>query len=335
MKYQRFCLLPSFFALALLPSARAVEKEVELRRIDVDPSTHVVMPPGDEAGEKERVTFLGVETAPVGRTLGTQLGLPRDTGLVAMHVVEKSPATDVLREDDVMTKFDDQILVNMEQLGVLVRSHKEGDEVKLTVVRGGKETTLKVKLGAREVPRRGNAFFFRDHAAPGKLDLHGFIAPDEMPDLEKLHELPGLAPDEAQDVLRMIGRERGHVLAGPAVHVIRHGGKGATILDLPKSNITYSDDDGAIEIKADDNQRSLTVKDAKGAVLFSGPVTTDEQRKNLPLAILQRLEKLDSDTFEYEVGRDFKSDVVPLPAAGKTKISAPLAAEPAPLPRPL
>ena len=312
--------LPPFLALmALAPQAWA-QKEVISRRLDVDTPHRVVLNKEEPAGEKEKVAYLGVETAPVGRTLGAQLGLGRDLGLVVTQVMPKSPAADMLREDDVLTKLDDQLLVNMQQLGALVRTRKEGDEVKLTLVRGGKETTVKVKLGTREVAKPSHAFIFQN-GNPGGMNWSGSMMPEGMAGLERLHELPGMEPEHARDVLRMIGRERGNVMSGPGKHLIVRAGKGSTMVDLPKSNISYSDDEGSIEIKADDGQRSLTVKDTKGDIVFQGPITTAAERKKLSPDIMKRLEKLENDTISFEVNEDFKSETVPLPSEPtKTKI---------------
>jgi hypothetical protein len=49
-------------------------------------------------------------------------------------------------------KFDDQILVNPEQLQALVHSRKKGDQVKISILRGGKEKTVEVKLEEQQVP---------------------------------------------------------------------------------------------------------------------------------------------------------------------------------------
>lgn len=318
MTSHRKYLLPSLALAVLAPHAWA-EKEVVIRRLDVDSPRVVIRHDRDEAKvESEKVTYLGVETAPVNRTLRTQLGLPRDTGLVVTNVLEKSPAADLLREDDVLTRLDDQVLINTQQLGVLVRARKDGDEVRLTLMRGGKELTLKARLAVREVPKMAEAFFYRN-GGPGTGDWQGF-----PPGLERLHELPGMGVEEARDVLRMIGRERehGNLLHGPGVHIFSRKGNGSTILDLPKSNISYSDDEGSIDIKSDEGKRSLTVKNAKGEVAFSGPINTEEERGKLPAEVKKRLEVLDKDTFEFEAGKDFKPETVPLPPEpAKTKIS--------------
>lgn len=309
-----FCkyLLPAFALAGLVPSAWA-DKDVVIRRIDVD-SPRIVTHRGDDKMEKENVTFLGVETAPVSRTLATQLGLPRDTGLVITRISENSPAAAVLKEDDVLTKLDDQMLVNQQQLGVLVRARKEGDNVRLTVVRGGKEITVQARLGTHEVPKMAGAFFFKN--GPGGMSWNMESFPGG---LERLRELPGMGDDTAKDILRMIGRDHRNLLSDSGVRIVRRGGKGSTILDLPNSNISYSDADGAIEIKAAEGKRDLTVKDAKGNVTFQGPINTAEERKKLPPAVLKQLEKLDHDSINFEAGDDFEQEVLPLPPA-KTKI---------------
>ncbi|MDI1250517.1 MAG: PDZ domain-containing protein [Lacunisphaera sp.] len=308
MTSSRHYLLPALALAALVPSAWAEQKEITIRRLDTDGPRHVTVTHQDGATmEKEKVPFLGVETAPVSRTLSTQLGLGRETGLVITKVSDKSPAAEVLKVDDVLTKLDDQILVNQHQLGVLVRAQKEGDEVKLTVIRGGKETTVKAKLATHEVPKMAAAFF----NGPG-----GFSWSSSMPStgLARLKEMPGMDGEHARDVIRMIGRDHRNMLAKPGVRVFGFKGKGSTILDLPNSNISYSGDDGSIDLKSVDGQRTLTVKDATGKVTFEGPINTEEERKKLPPEVMKQLEKLDNDTISFETGEQFEHETLPLPA---------------------
>ena len=57
------------------------EKEIVIRRF-VGEAPEDSMQPGAAAGvKKEKITYLGVKTAPVDRALGTQLGLARGMGL--------------------------------------------------------------------------------------------------------------------------------------------------------------------------------------------------------------------------------------------------------------
>src|SRR5690606_552210 len=95
-----------------------------------------------------------VQTEPVGAALQSQLGLPAGTGLAVSMLVPDSAAAMVLQPHDILLKFDDQMLVNMDQLSVLVRNRKPGDKVKLTYLRAGKEATATVTLGEHEMPKR-------------------------------------------------------------------------------------------------------------------------------------------------------------------------------------
>jgi serine protease Do len=315
MKSPRSYLLPAFALVALAPSAWAAEKEVIIRRLDTEGPRHdVVIHHAEAMLEKEKVTFLGVETAPVSRALSTQLGLMRDTGLVITRISENSPAAGVLKEDDVLTRIDDQILVNQHQLSVLVRAKQEGDEVKLTVIRGGKETSVKAKLATHEVPKMAGGF-------PGGPGGFGWTAAAPASGVARLQQLPGMDGEHAREVLRMMGRDHHNFLASPGVRVFKFKGHGSTILDLPNSNISYADDEGSIDIKAEDGRRTLTVKDAKGQVTFEGPINTEEERKKLPPEVMKQLEKLDKDTISFEAGEKFEHEVLPLPTEpAKTKI---------------
>ena len=241
--------------------------------------------------EKEKVTFLGVGTSPVSGTLSAQLGLPKGSGLVVNHIVPDSAAVSTLQEHDILLRLDDQILIETHQLEVLIRNHKEGDEITLTYLRGGKQATAKVKLGQKEVPKislveqrglfpggAGGVFF--GQGQPGSW-----------------FEVPAPAPGEARaeydGVLKLIRPEAGE---NPVRIQIEHrGGPGlrATSVNVANSNLSFSDDQGSLELTLKDGEKSLVAKDAKGQQIFSGPVTTPEQRQAVPEAVRQRLENLE------------------------------------------
>jgi len=282
-------------ALLLVTSALAdgePKKEIIIRRHAEggDPHFNVAINKDRGPVEMEKVAYLGVETMPVDPTMATQLALAHDTGLVVRRVADGSPAANLLQKHDILTKLDDQILIDMRQLSVLVRNHKAGDEVKLTLVRGGKETTVKAKLGEREVPKMamgdGQPFmqFFGEGGPGGNMMFqHG------------LPGFPAMEGREAGDVMRRIGGDRMNWFATPRVHVFkRHGVKGSTILDLPSGNFVFSDDDGSVEVNASEGKRELTVKNKKGEVTFQGPINSPEEHKKLPPEVMKRLEVIGS-----------------------------------------
>jgi hypothetical protein len=129
-------------------------------------------------------------------------------GLVVDELVPDSPAAKAgLKEYDVLQKLDDQLLVNPEQLATLVRMHKSGEEITLTVIREGKPTEVKVTLAERSVPgmmpfmhpRRGPHRMMGepgDHQRP-----HGDLPPGHPPlrqEHSRAFELNGLPKIELQ-----------------------------------------------------------------------------------------------------------------------------------------
>jgi hypothetical protein len=114
-------------------------------------------PRGDRERDREAdhaverpVAFLGVLTSPVSREMRAQFGLAEGFGLQVVEVMPDSPAHAAgLKEHDVLVLFEDQKLVNMEQLQTLVRSRKKEDTVNLTVITGGQQKQVSVKIGER------------------------------------------------------------------------------------------------------------------------------------------------------------------------------------------
>ena len=108
--------------------------------------------PGQPTPQQDQkpVAYIGVLTREVSSELRAQFSLPEGFGLVVGEVMPDSPAKAAcLKEHDILVKFEDQQLVNMEQFMSLVRAKKKGDVVKLVVITGGKEATVPVTLGER------------------------------------------------------------------------------------------------------------------------------------------------------------------------------------------
>ena len=74
-----------------------------------------------DKGPKVPVTFLGVETSSVPRVVSEQLGLPKGFGLVVDYVVPDGPAAAAgVQQNDIIKMFNDQILMDPDQLAKLV-----------------------------------------------------------------------------------------------------------------------------------------------------------------------------------------------------------------------
>ncbi|MCB1277879.1 PDZ domain-containing protein [Prosthecobacter sp.] len=113
-------------------------------------STRRVGPSPQE--DQKPVAYIGVLTREVAPELRSQFSLPEGFGLMVDEVMPDSPAKAAgLKQHDILVKFEDQNLVNMEQLMTLVRAKKKGDVVNLDVITGGKKTQVPVTLGERMV----------------------------------------------------------------------------------------------------------------------------------------------------------------------------------------
>ena len=310
-------LIPALALAAALPGLRADDdksatktEKKELRVISgPDHRTIIKRVVGTE---QEPVTFLGVETSPVSPTLTAQLGLQDGAGLVVGHVVPDSPAAAVLKQHDILVKLDDQLLIEQRQLSVLVRNHKEGDEVTLTYLRAGKQATAKVKLAKHDLPKMTlDLNQHNDVFAPfgGMFSNGNFNARAIAPGASAVVGV-------GDDADRILGMINGGVALPGMQHMNIVGPNGATgernisvTVNTGNSHVALDDDQGSLELTIADGKKQLVAKDKKGEEIFSGPINTPDERKALPDAVRGRLEKLeDSTQFSFKTGTDFKTE---------------------------
>ncbi len=248
----------------------------------------------EKAIAREPVTFLGVESTPASPALAAQLGLPKGFGLVVTTVLPDSPAASALQAHDVLTKLNDQLLVDTRQLGALVRSFKEGDEVVLTYVRAGKTASAKVKLAKREMAIEP----FGIAPLPEKWQHPAPFAPGSHERADRLLSLiEGEGPGfPLHDRVRIVRRMEGGMPA-------------TTAIDFRDSHMVFRDDQGTIEITVDDGKKTVLAKDQKGNTQFSGPFNTPEEEKAVPEEVRKRIPKLDlMKEFRFKTDRDFDGE---------------------------
>lgn len=205
--------------------------------------------------EMAKGAYLGVNATEAPPVLRRQLGLAEGMGLVVEFVAPKSPAEEAgIKQYDVLQKLDDQRLINPEQLAVLVRSFKPGEEIKLTLWREGKQITLSAKLAEHELAPL-DAFNFD----PMRRPLGEWMAPRQP--LVR----PGM-PDNA-------------LLARPQRN------------DLD-STVTWLDGDRSYTVSSHEGHQTLVVKDHDDHVLFDGPIDTQPQRDKLPSDLREKLDRM-------------------------------------------
>jgi serine protease Do len=96
--------------------------------------------------------FLGISWQPLTPSVAAQLGVTAKEGAVVLQVQNGSPAAQAgLRRGDVIIKIDNQALQGDSALPQIIQSHKPGDKVSLTVLRGKQQSTVPVTLA--EMPQ--------------------------------------------------------------------------------------------------------------------------------------------------------------------------------------
>jgi len=261
-----------------------------------------------DKGPKVPVTFLGVETSSVPRVVSEQLGLPKGFGLVVDYVVPDGPAAAAgVQQNDIIKMFNDQILMEPDQLAKLVRSYPEGTNVTLTILRKNAETKVTVKLGKKEVRARDNMFDkhhgpdfgqFNEEMEKMKRDMGEmkFEFGDVKVNAPAIANVVRDARREALRAQREALRAQRDALRDTNKFRMFSKDKGAmrsTTIDLAKAVIVFTDLKGEMKLERVDGKKVLTVKDPAGRLLFSGPVETKEDLDKLPPEVRQRYDQLE------------------------------------------
>ncbi len=100
----------------------------------------------------EKGPWIGIAMEPVQDVVREQLSLAPGEGVVINHVAPESPAAKAgLQPNDILLRFEDQIIVEPSQLRKLIAMKKPGDTVKLTVLRKGERKDASATLIEHEI----------------------------------------------------------------------------------------------------------------------------------------------------------------------------------------
>lgn len=262
---------------------------------------------------KAKVAYLGVVTSPVSSTLGRQLHLPEGTGLVVDFVAEGTAAEKAgITQHDILTRLDDQILVNVPQLVVLVRLKDPGNKVALTLIREGKQRQVTAELGETERPAGAETLAFpmqnvalapldrtypsRSAGGPaswvlGQLALESPSANARWVDGEHDLAVTFARRLDATLTAARLGERMARLKSALARHRQTLSETHPTIRQLRAQIDTLR-----VEMEACSRQparsRHLVAKDLLGNVLFEGFIDTDEQLKAVPEAIRAKVKSM-------------------------------------------
>jgi hypothetical protein len=246
-------------------------------------------------------------------------------GLVVGDVLPDSPAAKAgIQRFDVLTKFNDQQLVDAGQFSTLVRAQAKDADATLTLFRKAQEQKVSVKIGERLMPEH--------HPLPAPGDFQRHFEGMKGPIHEGVKQFQDRAKDfgdrmrdfhkRMQDWQKNPSAEMPQPPDAPSLNPadilreVQPGGVAQIRLLQPNGTMTYNtanvkvlikDGNGEIEINTNDGKRILVAKNAQGETVFNGPIDTEEQRQALPEDIRKRAELIDVQTGVAQAGQ-------PLPA---------------------
>lgn len=179
--------------------------------IPIDVAMEVV----DQLKSSGRVSrgWLGVGIWEVSRDLAESFGLDRPHGALISQVMEDSPAElGGIQVEDIIIRFNGHSIERSGQLPHYVGRARAGSEAELTVVRGGKEITLTLKIG--ELAQRGESQ--RVSARDTKPDLPTRLGlnVEDLPEAvqQRMNLTGGVRVVEATGAAAEAGFRRGDVI---------------------------------------------------------------------------------------------------------------------------
>lgn len=294
--------------------------------------------PQSRNAEERPTPFIGVLTSSVSPELRAQFDLPEGFGLQVVEVMPDTPAkTAGLKEHDILLQFDDQKLVNMEQLQTLVRSKKKDDVVNFTIISGGKQSQVPIKVGERMMPvnmeegRGRNGRFFPmnprafgfdrggDHFSGGN---NGYRSENDAREAQETLERFQERMRDFQKRFNEWSRNRtGEMPTPPMLDGPRHrewdrrGGPGSTSRNGSSNDrrdytnsgtISRRDESGEYLLRRDGDRTVFTVKPKEGSEQ-SWNVNDDTERAAVPEQYRAKLKMLE------DIRKDMRRDVSPSP----------------------
>ncbi|MFM2166505.1 MAG: hypothetical protein RIS79_876 [Verrucomicrobiota bacterium] len=292
--------------------------------------------PRENRGEPEQkaVAYMGVLTREVPVELRSQFSLPDGFGLMVEEVMPDSPAkTAGIKPHDVLVKFADQNLVNMEQLMTLVRSTKKGEVVPFTIITGGKETQVNVTMAERMVP--ANEMRQPSRGFPGMPPQMQHFFGGGGQDMREQMEQVQRQMREYQERIQEWNRDghRGPFPQPPSSRREegdRRGGPGPSdgekrtemrVESHASANIIRRDESGEYQLKHEDGKRTFTARPKDGEEQ-SWPVNTDAERQAVPEKFREKLRLFDNVNQELHFERRGGPDA-PHPQEGGPREDAP------------
>lgn len=243
--------------------------------------------------------------------------VPAGLGVRVGFVEPTGPSADLFEEGDVITRFDDQVIVNRDQFRALVRLRKPGEKVPVTIIRGAEPKVIALKLGEAKPALASARAAVPPPAADALPSARGIVIPPQAaPSVTEIgpNSIVIIGPNAGlpDEVMKRLEDMRSRGLRmQPGVSADElptpppgSSGRSATrSFSFGTGGVSSSassiavDEEGSVALEEKDGKKHATIKDNAGKVIFEGEVTTPEQRAKLSADVRRRLRLVEGGKF--------------------------------------
>ena len=262
------------------------------------PATRTPAPSAVKPAPKAQPAFLGVISSALPAMLADHLGLKNNGGIIVQALCPPDgPAAKAgVAVHDVITSIGQQPVTSSQDLTKAVAAHQPGDKVHLDLIHHGKATGIDVTLDSRPDELAAIDPHPLDH-----LNLEGI--PKELAERVRRAiecNLGGIDMDVQDGALEIAPKMRE---LKKRMEQALEGMNGQLIPgDLPRIDIQQGatfrmmDDHGSIELKSNEGNKEITVRDKDNKIVWNGPWDTAQDKAAAPEDVRQRVERLHLDT---------------------------------------
>lgn len=240
--------------------------------------------------------FLGVIAVSIDEVLTSHLHLDKNSGYVLKMVLKNSAADKAgLKKNDIILKANGEALDSSRPLSELINKFKPEETVKFSILRAGKPEEVSVTLG-ESVPQLVESDSpDRINIILPKSDSTDSVQVQILEDLKEMKELENKIRESFKNKSLTMDKELQKTLDEMAKKNETHLRLNGSVF----SCMSMNDGEHEISIKVNNGNKTATVKDKDGKVVFDGDINTDAELQNIPQPIRDKIIKFQNNVQIY------------------------------------
>jgi len=248
-----------------------------------------------------KVAFLGLVTAEVPEVLAEHLRLKIGEGIMVRALMPEGPAAKSgVTVHDVILRVSGQNVGTPADLTSQVSSRKVGETIQLELIHQGQPAKVDVTLGERPPQVAASA-----PAEEGRIYPRA-MGEDQAEQLRQLMAQRFQDPEASLQQMRESMRRAFDNTENSDIFPDRESQSDGDTQTQSQATIRVMDNQGSVEVKSRNGSKEITVHDQSGAVIWTGPWNTAEDKSAAPGQVRERISRLHIDQNFQGNGLRFK-----------------------------